>query len=48
MKKSLLKLGLSLLLITSLAFGTTAFAGDETPGPKSIDPINPIEYSLTK
>jgi hypothetical protein len=48
MKKSLIKLGLSLLLVTSLVFGTAAFAGDEAPGPKSIDPINPIEYSVTK
>lgn len=48
MKKGLIKFGLSLLLITSLVFGTAAFAGDETPGPKSIDPISPIEYSVTK
>ena len=48
MKKSFFTFGLSLLLVTSLAFGTAAFAGDETPGPKSIDPINPIEYSVTK
>lgn len=48
MKKSLAKLGVMLLIVSTLVLGGASFAGDEAPGPKSIDPINPIEYSVTK